>query len=270
MGKIVIHDTADVTITDLSTGKVVLNAEAQLAQITGAISEEDLKGGIGNRKLYKIRTDKEVNLTMRSAVADVEYWAMTQGVEATKGSATVTANEAGVLKQKDTTSPFELVLGKHTELKVDDKVRVTLPDGSQEKDFSVIQSQNEPTLLAVDLQTVSADGLIVLTDAFAKATAIQKEIKLTVFFPKLVEGRQIKIDSNKFSGKYKVEMKTIAYDLDTATITSDIYFLFPETIPAGEFDISLENGSVYTPEISFSVMNPIGSSEMGEIIEVAR
>ena len=91
-----------------------------------------------------------------------------------------------------------------------------------------------------------------------------------MFFQQEVTGKSVNIDSNKFSGKYKVEMRTIASDLDSAQVTSDIYFLFPETIPAGEFDISLENGSVYTPEISFSVMNPIGSSEMGEIIEVAR
>ncbi len=245
MGKIVIHDTADVTITDLNTGKVVLNAEAQLAQITGAISEEDLKGGIGNRKLYKIRTDKEVNLTMRSAIADVEYWAMTQGVAVDQaGVAKVTANET--LKGIDNTFTVHTIADP--DLVEADGAKVTI-NGVQ-----------------TDLP-IATGGVIDLTTLVATLTG---KVDVQVFYQKEVTGKLIKIDSNKFAGKYKVEMRTIAYDLDTATVTSDIYFLFPETIPAGEFDISLENGSVYTPEISFSVMNPIGSSEMGEIIEVAR
>lgn len=245
MGKIVIHDTADVTITDLKTGKVVLNAEAQLAQITGAISEEDLKGGLGNRKLYKIRTDKEVNLTMRSAIADVEYWAMTQGVAVDEaGVATVTANET--LKAVDSTFTTHTIA-----------------------DADLIEAEGaKVTINGVQTDVAIATGGVI--DLTALVTGLTGKTDVQVFFQKEVTGKQVKIDSNQFAGKYKVEMRTIAYDLETATVTSDIYFLFPEAIPAGEFDISLENGSVYTPEISFSVMNPIGSSEMGEIIEVAR
>lgn len=266
MGKIVIHDTADVTITDLNTGKVVLNAEAQLAQISGAISEEDLKGGIGNRKLYKIRTDKEVNLTMRSAVADVDYWAMTQGVAVDEaGVALVTTKLEGEVVQDTTTSSNEIVLPELVAGRVGDKVvvgdfaRIDI-NGVQET-IPVVVSLTDPTKFALDLSGATATPTVGDT--------------VTVFYQKEVEGKQIKIDSNKFAGKYKVEMKTIAYDLDTATVKSDIYFLFYETIPAGEFDISLENGSVYTPEISFSVMNPtittgVDNSEMGQIIEVAR
>ena len=255
MGKIVIHDTADVTITDLVTGKVVLNAEAQLAQITGAISEEDLKGGIGNRKLYKIRTDKEVNLTMRSAVADVEYWAMTQGVAVNdKGKAFVTEKIVAKVAQDEDTTALEIVLPDANSVTLGTAV-VELK-GVQEKDLPTFTSLTDPLKKAVDLSGA--------TETYNEGDEV------TVYYQKEVTGKQIKIDSNKFSGKYKVEMRTIAYDLDTATVTSDIYFLFPETIPAGEFDISLENGSVYTPEISFSVINPIGSSEMGQIIEVSR
>lgn len=248
MGKIVIHDTADVTITDLATGKVVLNAEAQLAQVTGAISEEDLKGGIGNRKLYKIRTDKEVNLTMRSAVADVEYWAMTQGVAVDHaGVAVVTEKATGKVAGKEIViADADALLGATAKVEIDG-IQTELP---------TIASTTEPTKQAIDLAT--------LTPVLTEGTNV------SYFYSKEVTGKQIKIDSNNFAGKYKVEYKTIAYDLETAQVTSDIYFIFPETIPAGEFDISLESGSVYTPEISFSVMNPIGSSEMGQIMEVAR
>lgn len=251
MGKIVIQDTADVTITEKETGKVVLNAEAQLAGITGSISEEDLQGGIGNKKLYKIRTDKSVELTMRSAVADVEYWAMTQGVEVEQaGTGLFTVNFVGeVVQDTGGTQTNEIVLPKGA--KQGTKARVVLLDGTQES-ADVVTSLTQPTQVAVDLSGVVG--------------TVNPGEKLTVFYQEEITGQRISIDSTKFAGKYRVEYRTIAYDLDTAKVTAEIFFDFPETIPAGEFDISLENGQVYTPEIKFSVINPKGADEMGSIM----
>lgn len=246
MGKIVIQDTADVTITDLVTGKVVINAEAQVAGIEGTISEEDLQGGIGNKKLYKIRTDKAIDLNMTSALADLEYWAMTQGVEVDEaGTATVTAKETAKIVDNSGTLEINLPTPKFpntlTEAILVDK------DGSQDK------------------VTVTS-GVITVPTGFGLGDGDDVD----VIFVKEVTGKSITIDSTKFSNKYKVEYRTIAYDVETATVVSDIYFIFPETIPSGAFSISLENGSVYTPEITFSVINPKGSDEMGQIIEVPR
>lgn len=259
MGKIVIQDTADVTITDLVSGKVVLNAEAQLAGIQGSISEEDLQGGIGNKKLYKIRTDKAIDLSMRSAVADPEYWAMTQGVAVEQGGTMkVTSNFIGTVEE-DSLAVNVIFLPLGTTASVGDKVRASMTDGTQEE-FDVISATNTAipavTGLAVDLSTVVAP--VALGD------------KLQVFYKEDITGQRISIDSTKFSNKYEVEMKTIAYDLETAKVTADIYFQFPETIPSGEFDISLENGSVYSPEINFSVLNPKGEDEMGAILIKSR
>lgn len=259
MGKIVIQDTADVTITDKVTGKVVLNAEAQLAGIQGSISEEDLQGGIGNKKLYKIRTDKSIDLSMRSAVADVEYWAMTQGVEVEHGGKmTVTSNFVGTV-ELDSLSANVIFLPTPSTVKVGDNVAVAMADGTQEQ---------LPIISATSTAVPPVTGLAV---ELASATAVVSAgDKLQTFYKEEVTGQRISIDSTKFSNKYEVEMRTIAYDLDTAKVTADIYFQFPETIPSGEFDISLENGSVYSPEINFSVLNPKGQDEMGAILLKAR
>lgn len=250
MSKIVIQDTADVTITDLVTGKVVLNAEAQLAGIQGSISEEDLQGGIGNKKLYKIRTDKAIDLSMRSAVADIEYWAMTQGVAVEEnGTGRFTANTKGIVVEDTTTSANEIVLPDGAIAGT--KAQVELPDGTQES-LNIVTSLTAPTKQAVEL--AGATGTF----------TVGQEVR--VFYQEEVTGQRISIDSTKFAGKYRVEMKTIAYDLETATVKADVLFDFPETIPSGEFDISLENGSVYSPEINFSVLNPKGADEMGSIM----
>lgn len=244
MGKIVIQDTADVYIEDITTGKVVLNAEAQLAGIAGSISEEDLRGGIGNGKIFKIRSDKDITLTMRSAVADMEYWAMTQGV-AVDETGTATVDKFEKVKVTDNAGALEITLTKAkaglTTARLNDL------DGSQEE---VAVTTNKITV------PVGSD--------------LKAGDETFVFWKEAVTGRSISIDSTKFSSKYAVTFRTIAYDVSTAKVISDIYFIFPETLPSAEFDISLENGSVYTPEITFSALTPLGETEIGKIIDVPR
>ena len=46
--KTVIHDTADVIITNKATGEVVVNAEAQTVGFSQSVEETPLNGGIGN------------------------------------------------------------------------------------------------------------------------------------------------------------------------------------------------------------------------------
>lgn len=242
MTKFVIHDTADVLIRHKASGKVILNAEAQLASISGTISEEDLRGGIGNKKLYKIRNDKDINLTVRSAFGDLEYWAMTQGAtiddagtaQVTKFVSKVVVDNAGNLEV--TGLPATI-----TQAIIEDK------DGSQ-----------DPVTVTTGVAELPTGAIAVAGDT------------VKVFYKETITGKKIKIEASKFSEKYEVEYRTISYNPETAEVYSDIYFLFPNTIPSGEFEISLENGNTYTPEIKFSVLTPLDSDLYAEIIEDVR
>lgn len=242
--KFVVHDTADVIITHKESGKVVLNAEMQLASISGTISEEDLRGGIGNRKLYKIRTDKDINLNIRSAFGDMEYWAMTQGVTvdpAGKAFVTKTANGAVTANATDP-SILEVVLP-------------ALPATVTEAKLTDVTGEQD--LVAV------TTGTLTVPTGFGLAVGD----KVVVYYTEEVTGRKLQIFADKFAEKYSVEYRTIAYDPETHKQYSNIYFVFPDCIPVGEFEISLENGTVYTPEIGFSVLTPLDSALYGEIIE---
>lgn len=94
--------------------------------------------------------------------------------------------------------------------------------------------------------------------------------KITVTYYEEVTGNRIQFDAAKFSKKYRVEMRTIAYSLETAQIESDIYFIFEEAMPTGDFSFNLESGTVITPELTFSILAPQGTTVMGEMIEVKR
>lgn len=241
--KIVIQDTADVILTEIATGKVVLNAETQLAGISGTVSEEDLYGSIGNKKLYRIRSQKDINLSVRSAFASMDYWAMQQGVEIDNaGTATVTRSET-CLPVVDNSGTLEVTISDAT---ISDGFIID-KDGSQDP----ITFNSGVAILPTGTAFVAGD----VVDVFYKTT---------------VAGNSIKIDSDKFSTAYRAELRTISYDPDTAKVYSDIYFIFPKVIPSGEFEINLENGQVYTPELNFSVMGSKCSSELGQIIEEVR
>lgn len=257
--KKVLQDVADVTIRDKETGMVVATTEAQMSSISQTISEEDLRGGIGNGRVFLIRSDKTINLTLRSATFDPLYLAITQGVDAVKDkSVAVTRVKVGEVAEDFTIKiPYKPMEGEiitarsiktGTQIKLDDSAVgeadlgaiITIPNGVEDE--------------------VDKDGKGKL--------ALAKGDKVTITYKVFVKGDSITFDSSKFSKKYEVEYRTIAYDQDTGRPDTELYFIFPEVIPSGEFDMSLENGSVYTPEFNLSVNAPIGSTEMGQFISV--
>lgn len=239
MGKqLVIQDTCDVVVTDLATGKIAANTYLQMSSLEGTISEEDLRAGIGNGKIFKIRSEKDITLSCRSAVYDNEWLAMTQGVQVGAKTIQVTKAERLVItggKIKVTGTP------------VGNTVTLTDADGTTEE-------------AAATTKEVTIPVGFTLTDGDDVVVTYKEE----------VVGEGIDFDAAKFSNKYKVELRTIAYDLNTAEVYSDIYFIFPETLPSGDFSFGFEAGQVITPEISFSVLQPKGSTVMGEMIEVPR
>ena len=247
--KKVIQDVADVIIRDKETGMVVATTEAQMSSIEQTISEEDLRGGIGNGRVFLIRSDKTINLTMRSATFDPLYMAITQGVEAKEKAVKVTRVKVGEVDGAGTIKiPYEPMEG------------------------GVITARSLKTGKQIKLEdTAVVDRVVTVPIADADtevALALKAGDKVTITYQILIAGSAITFDSSKFSKKYEVEYRTIAYDQDTGRPDTELYFIFPEVIPSGAFTMSLENGSVYTPEFTLSVNAPVGSTEMGEFISV--
>ena len=239
MGKqLIIQDVCDVIITDLVTGKVAANTYMQMSSLEGTINEEDLRAGIGNGKIFKIRSEKDLNLNFRSAVFDSEWLAMTQGVTVNSTSVEVTRTERLIIKAGKIT-----ILGTP----VGNTVTLTDADGSTNEAAATSKEVTVP----IGFTLKDGDDIIVV-------------------YKENVTGEGIEFDATKFSSKYKVELRTISYDLNTAEIYSDIYFIFPECLSGGDFNFSFEAGSVITPEISFSVLQPRGSTVMGQMIDVPR
>jgi hypothetical protein len=242
MTKLLISDTADLTFKRKSDGKVIFTSEAQLAGISQSIEESDVFGGIGNKRVAKIRSQKAISLSTRMALFDLEYLSVTQGVAVqSNGTANVFKKEEN-LSVVDTTGTLSVTI---TGTPVDNKVTIISANGDS-KEF-----------------TASAKKVTVTT-GFAAGD------KVTAVYRETVSGKVVVLDSAKFSEAYEVEFKTIAYNPLNNVVVSDIYFQFDNCLPSGSFEISLENGNALAPELNFDALTAANSSEIGRVIEVPR
>lgn len=241
--KTLINDTADVVFTRKSDGKKIFTAEAQLASISQAITEEKLKGGIGNKTVALLRSDKEITLQVRNALFDLAWLSMTQGVA---------VDESGQAK----------VNFKEEDLTVADNagtLEVTLTGTPSDTTAQIINSKGE-----VAEATITGSTVIVPV-----GHALAGE-KVVVSYLKDVTGNLVSFDSKRFSENYAVEYHTIEYNPENNQIVADLYIQFDNTVPSGSFDLSFENGSAISPELSFEALASATGSEIGRMIEVPR
>lgn len=237
MEELYIADVAEVTFEDKVTGEIAFLGNGQITGLASTEEEEKIKGGIGNRHIYSIRHSKELDLNITNATFDLSYLAMVQGSDIKNETSTIVEYEQGL-----TVVDGEVTL-KDEEFSGDVKVKI----GRKSVD------------------STATSGIVEILDE-----DIKDGDEVDVAYHKAIEGETVVIDSSKFSRNYKVVYRTIVYSVETDSVVADLYFIFPNASPSGEFDMSLENGEAYTPELNFSVKSEKNSSELGRIVQVPR
>lgn len=238
MEELYIADVAEVTFEDKKTGDVAFVGNGQVTGLTGSEEEEKIFGGIGNKHIYSIRHSKELELNITNATFDLEYMAMTQGSDIKNRTTTVVAYEKGLevddgsieLKEKDYDGEVKIRIGRKT-----------------------VKAEAESGVVEVPSDLEIEDGE-----------------EVDVAYHKEIEGETVILDATKFSRNYKVTYRTIIYSVDTNEVVADLYFVFPNASPSGEYELELENGEAYTPELTFSAMAEKNADELGRIIQVPR
>lgn len=242
MANTYIADTCDVTSRSLSTGKTIFTGTAQLASVAQELETEEVRGGIGNKKLFTIKSSKDITLQVRDAMFDSDYLEMQQGTTFENGTAVVTNSKNGVEVTDGT-----ITLDKAP---YDEKVLVINVDGDK-KEF--------------DVSTLESTSTVTIDPEFAKDGEL-----VTIVYREEVEGKVLSIDAEKFPENFEVEFKTIEFDKNTNKVVKDIYFKFFSASPDGSMEYSFENGTAIAPEIGFECLTAPNSSKIGEIIEVMR
>ena len=243
MSKLLIIDTADAVMKRKSDGKVFVTSEAQLASISQSLGIDDkVYGGIGNKPLAIMKGQKEITSSLRSALYDQNFLALTQGVAVEDGTATVYKDEKGLKVTGDGGTLSVTISGDP----IDDVAYITNAGGDT-------------------LEATVSGKTVTIPEGHAKAGDL-----VAVRYQEEVTGEIVRLDGDKFAEAYEIEYHTIGYDPATNKVVKDIYIQLDHVVPGGDFELSFENGNAIAPEITFEAMVNPGTDNIGRVIEVTR
>lgn len=244
-----IQDTCEVFIT-AENGDVVGVGYAQVSGLEISVDSTPVRGGIGNKLAYTIRSSKDLSLNITSATMKPEFLSIIQGGEweVVSGTDEVTRTFVATVKEVvdavtgTPTGDFEIELPTNVQTLNLTAVRLEDVDGVQQS-------------VPVPLGTTSIE----LPNGF---TAVKGD-EIEVFYLKPVNGRKFDIKTGKYGAKYKIEYNTICYDRETETPHSELSFVFPQAVADGNMSMGFQNGEAWIPEMNFNVTTKKGSDVLG-------
>lgn len=227
-----IQDTADVLLTRKSDGFKIASGTTQSTSISQSVEEEVIKGGIGNRSLYTIKSDKEIEIQIKDAIFNPQWLAASQGVKVEDGKTLVVENvetveveAGGVIKVKDSSYAGEGVF-------VDSK------------------GENHKVTFTAGSATVED-----ITEQVGKEGMVTYEVERT--------GKSIAIRADRFAEKYKAQLSTVIYEAETEQIVEELFAIFHNVTPSSEFELGLEAGSALAPEMTLRCTADAKTKEIG-------
>jgi len=291
--KTIIADVCDITMSKLSDDKIVFTAEAQLSSLSQKVDTQEIRGGIGLRLIFISRSGKNIELTVRNAIWDSDFLEVISGVSYEPETNSVFYRENNLLCQKIIDDTKEIDETRE----IDDTYEFNEYDSSDKffnylfgdiienkiiinkipKDAGIIRvfakQSNRLTIPGILGQVYVADGTQ-FDGTYSNGTVTFDGIidgaVYTCVYEINVTGQTLKIRTDKFPERYRVEYRTVEYSLTNNDIVSDIYFLIYNCLPSGDFDVSFENGKPVSPELRFTALRKPGSNELGRVVEVSR
>lgn len=237
MNNLVLRDTAEVYLKDLSDGSVYFLGLTSKADITQKIQQEILRGGVGNGIVGILQFNKEIDFTVTTLLHADDIVAIQSGAKQISGTYTVQVNEK-----------LQLTGGKLT--------LTGTPSGT--------------SVIVIDK---TGKQLTATYDATTKTVTVTGGTEgdyYTVIYPTSVTGSAIPLDTSMFPKSYHVELHSIAVDPDTNTVAADVYWVFYKAIPDGSLSVSHEAGKSNGDTIKFVAMTPLNSTSIGQYIIVPR
>lgn len=240
MDNIMVKDTCEVYLKDLTSGKQYFFGITSKGEVTQKVKQDILKGGIGNGVVGVVQSDKEITFKVSTLLHNDGIYEVQSGALVKDGTATVQKTEsiqcakAGELSLVGTPKGTAIVVMDET----GKQIAGTFATGKF--------TSTQPTDLAV--------GAV-----------------YTAVYPTDVTNAEIlTLDSKLFPTNYYVELHTIAYNVNTNQVTSDIFWQFYKALPDGGLKAQYDAGKNNGDEINFKAQLPVGSSEYGQYVVVPR
>lgn len=227
-----IQDTADVLLTRKSDGFKIASGTTQSTSISQSVEEEVIKGGIGNRSLYTIKSDKEIEIQIKDAIFNPQWLAASQGVKVENGKTLVVENVETV--------------------EVEAEGKITVKDTKYNGAAVFVDSKGENHKVTLANGTATVEGI---TEQIGKEGMVTYEVERT--------GKSIAIRSDRFAEKYKAQLSTVIYEAETEQIVEDLFAVFHNVTPSSEFELGLEAGSALAPEMTLRCTADAKTKEIG-------
>ena len=240
MGKsIFVQDSAQVFVENLETGKLMAVGCASVAGLNVETEQTEIRGGIGNKVCYTVKSSRNLTLNIETMVFQNDYLEMIIGGQH-EDNVSTTVQSGGTVKVVDNAATLE----------------VTLP-----ADQSTVT-----TIILEDTKGVQETITGGVGGVFAVPTlnfdAVEGD-ELQYFYQKEITGTKFTIDAAKFASKCKVTYRTLSYDVDTETAFSDIWYEFPSVSSNGSLDLSLNAGEAMATTMTFTATAPRGETALG-------
>lgn len=227
-----IQDTADLLLTRKSDGFKIASGTTQSTSISQSVEEEVIKGGIGNRSLYTIKSDKELEIQVKDAIFNPQWLAASQGVKVEDGQ--------------------QLVVEKVETVEVEEGGKIVASDSSLEGEAVFIDSKGENHKVTFTAGEATVDAV---KEQVGKEGMLTYEVERT--------GKSIAIRADRFSEKYKAQLSTVIYEAETEQIIEELFAIFHNVTLSSEFELGLEAGTALAPEMTLRCTADAKTKEIG-------
>ena len=90
--------------------------------------------------------------------------------------------------------------------------------------------------------------------------------EVTVAEETTAAGEVLEFEAGSFPKSMHVQLRTIAYDVDTQEKAADILYVFPKAVPDGNINEAFGAGANKTTDITFTALVPTGKTSYGQMI----
>ena len=118
---------------------------------------------------------------------------------------------------------------------------------------------NHKTLTNVRLEDINGKQENVTLDGSTGVVELPADFKakegdkITFFYTKTFTGSKFTIDAAKYGDALEITYKTLCYDVNSESVYSELYWVFPSCSPTGNLDLSMAAGEALIPSMSFTV-----------------
>lgn len=234
-----IHDVCEVIAIDEENDKTYFFGLTATNGVNQTIDTTPINGGIGNKRIASINSNKNISIDVTTAIHDDNIYAIQSGGLFSDGAITVLRSETKQAEDDEGTISVEI-------------------DGTPLDTVTVLDKNGK------EVAGTFSTGTITITSGTAGQyyTVIYEEVQSTASL--------LDLNAEEFPKPHKLQLHTIGYDPDSEQIIADIYWIFSKAKADGNLNATYNAGENQQDSLKLNCEVPIGATSYGSYVVVPR